>query len=300
MVFRAITIRRTRSVDDMTIMLEPDEILAVRALAGMGGEPESPQRIVHDALRAGLASRLDLLELTWPQPGEPASDSATRSRALRHNPMLRSALLGFAALAAIVTLGGGYLGGWKWTGFRDNNQLWDWLSLLVLPVAFATIPLWLRNPEYFGRTRRIVHAAVALAFIVFVIVGYRAPLGWTGFSGNRLWDWLVLFLLPATLVTVTTWSSTSRTIRRRHGVALAVLAAGWLMTVIGGYAWGWKWTGYQGNTLWDWLQLVLLPLVVPTILAPAAVNFVSRPGHETERSVHVNTARSVRDQRPTA
>jgi hypothetical protein len=265
-------------VDNMTIMLEPDEILAVRALAGGGGEAESPQQIVHDVLRAGLASRLDVLELPWPQPGEPASDSANRSRTLRHKPMLRSALLGFVALAAIVTLGGGYLGGWKWTGFRDNNQLWDWLSLLVLPVAFATIPLWLRNPEFFGRTRRITHAGLALVFGVFVIVGYTMPLGWTGFSGNRLWDWLVLLLLPATLVTVTTWSSTSRTIRRRHVVALAVLAAAWLITVIGGYDWGWKWTGYQGNTLWDWLQLVLLPLVVPTILAPAAVNFVSRPG----------------------
>jgi hypothetical protein len=265
-------------VDDVTIVLELDEILAARALAGTAGAAETPERTAHDVLRAGLAARLDLLGLPWPQPGEPASGSATnRSRTLRHKQMLRSALLGVVAIAAIVTVGGGYLGGWTWTGFRDNNQLWDWLSLLVLPLAFATIPLWLRSPEIFSRTRRIAHAAVALGFIAFVIVGYRAPLGWTGFSGNRLWDWLVLLLLPAALITVTTWSGTGRTIRRRHGVALGLLATAWLITVIGGYVWGWNWTGYEGNTLWDWLQLLLLPLIVPTVLAPAAVNFVSRP-----------------------
>jgi hypothetical protein len=265
-------------VDDVTIVLEPDEILAVSALAGTAGAAETPERTAHDALRAGLATRLDLLGIPWPRPGEPPSDSAaSRSPTWRDKPLLRSVLLGIVALAAIVTLSGGYGAGWKWTGFRDNNQLWDWLSLLVLPLAFATIPLWLRSPEIFSRTRRIAHAAVGLAFVVFVIVGYTDPLGWTGFTGNRLWDWLVLLLLPAVLVTVTTWSSTGRTVRRRHGVALGVLVTAWLITVIGGYTWGWKWTGYEGNTLWDWLQLLLLPLIVPTVLAPAAVNFVSRP-----------------------
>ena len=28
-------------------------------------------------------------------------------------------------------------------------------------------------------------------------------------------------------------------------------------------------TGYPGNTLWEWLQLLLLPLVIPAILLPA-------------------------------
>jgi hypothetical protein len=33
--------------------------------------------------------------------------------------------------------------------------------------------------------------------------------------------------------------------------------------------------GYEGNTLWDWLQLLLLPLVFPTILLPAMLKWVS-------------------------
>ncbi|HZZ98129.1 MAG TPA: hypothetical protein VFE19_13995 [Jatrophihabitantaceae bacterium] len=262
-------------MDDLTIILDPGETLAVRALAGAS---ESPERIAHDVLREALTARLDVLGLPWPGAAESRRDSAANtSGGWWDRPMLRSALLGVVALAAIITLSGGYGAGWTWTGFRDNNQLWDWLSLLVLPLAFATIPLWLRSPEIFSRSKRIAHAAIALAFAVFVIVGYTAPLGWTGFSGNRLWDWLVLLLLPATLVVVTTWSSTGRTVRRRHVIALGVLATGWLITVLGGYVWGWKWTGYKGNTLWDWLQLLLLPLVVPTIVAPAAANFVSRP-----------------------
>jgi hypothetical protein len=36
--------------------------------------------------------------------------------------------------------------------------------------------------------------------------------------------------------------------------------------VIGGYALRWRYTGYPGDTLRDWLQLLLLPLMVPAIL----------------------------------
>ena len=39
---------------------------------------------------------------------------------------------------------GGYTRGWQWTGFGGNNQLWDWLTLLLLPAALGTIPLWIQ------------------------------------------------------------------------------------------------------------------------------------------------------------
>lgn len=45
--------------------------------------------------------------------------------------------------------------------------------------------------------------------------------------------------------------------------------------MIGGYALRWTRTGYPGNTLWDWLQLLLPPLVVPTILLPALLNWIT-------------------------
>jgi len=52
---------------------------------------------------------------------------------------------------------------------------------------------------------------------------------------------------------------------------LTVVAVGLAVAVFGGYVWGWAWTGFQGNTLWDWLHLLILPLVFPTLLLPAAL-----------------------------
>jgi hypothetical protein len=179
------------------------------------------------------------------------------------------------ALLAVIMLAGGYVGRWQWTGFPDNKQLWDWLRLLVLPVAFATLPLWLKHADHMSAARRMSYGAIVGAFTLFVVVGYTLPMRWTGFSGNTLWDWLTLILLPVTLITVRTWSKTTRTLHRHHWVLLGLLAAAWLTTVIGGYLGHWRWTGYQGNTLWDWLQLVLAPIVLPTIVAPALVRFVS-------------------------
>lgn len=44
----------------------------------------------------------------------------------------------------------------------------------------------------------------------------------------------------------------------------------------GGYSRGWRWTGFQANRqLWDWLQLLLLPLVFPTILLPMVLRWVT-------------------------
>jgi hypothetical protein len=62
-------------------------------------------------------------------------------------------------------------------------------------------------------------------------------------------------------------------LRRRWGprhtaASLAGLAA-FVAIVIGGYAGHWSWTGFTGNTLWNWLNLLFLPLLVPTVVVPA-------------------------------
>ncbi len=43
-------------------------------------------------------------------------------------------------------------------------------------------------------------------------------------------------------------------------VAFAVVA-------VGGYWLGWAWTGFRDNTLWDWLELLVVPFVLPAVLA---------------------------------
>ena len=49
-------------------------------------------------------------------------------------------------------------------------------------------------------------------------------------------------------------------------VALMVLA----LVVYGGYGEHWRWVGVNGATatLWDWLHLLLLPLLVPAVIVP--------------------------------
>ncbi len=56
--------------------------------------------------------------------------------------------------------------------------------------------------------------------------------------------------------------------RRDSLVALSGLAV-FAVIVIGGYVGDWSWTGFRGNTLWDWLHLLPLPLLIPTLVVPA-------------------------------
>jgi hypothetical protein len=37
----------------------------------------------------------------------------------------------------------------------------------------------------------------------------------------------------------------------------------------------WSWTGFSGNTLWDWLHLLLLPLLIPAVVAPALTSIAT-------------------------
>jgi hypothetical protein len=108
---------------------------------------------------------------------------------------------------------------------------------------------------------------VLAAFACLVIVGYAVPLSWTGFRGNTLWDWLELVLLPLVVATASLWPSVSQ-FERRHFTALAVAAAVLAAFVAAGYLVPWTWTGFRGNTAWDWVKLLLLPLLIPVALLP--------------------------------
>src|ERR1700760_279168 len=102
-----------------------------------------------------------------------------------------------AAVAALVVLVlvvyGGYGEHWRWVGVSGATAtLWDWLHLLLLPIAAVVLPLWLRHrPQLHGAVLAAV-AALGAAFICVVLAGYLAPWAWTGLVGNTLWDWLNL------------------------------------------------------------------------------------------------------------
>ena len=162
----------------------------------------------------------------------------------------------------MAALWGGYIRGWQWTGFRVNGQLWDWLTLLLLPVVLGTIPLWIQDKEYIGKGRRVIYAVAITAWTGLVIAGYLIPLNWTGFRDQTLWGWLNLLVLPAAITTVMALTSTrawrpGACLRPYQKAVIAALATGWIVTVMGGYALRWRWTGYPGHTLWDWLGMLL-------------------------------------------
>lgn len=66
------------------------------------------------------------------------------------------------------------------------------------------------------------------------------------------------------------------------------LAAAWVVTIIGGYALRWTWTGYSGNTLWDWLNMLLGPAVLMAVVVPLLVKWVS--GNAAERAAKAHAA----------
>jgi len=81
-----------------------------------------------------------------------------------------------------------------------------------------------------------------------------------------------------------------RRMRPPHRFGATVLLLAWGLTIVGGYAWRWTWTGYQGNTLWDWLQLLLLPLVVPVFLLPAALTWLADSAPVSNTASRVKSA----------
>ncbi|MGH8888747.1 MAG: hypothetical protein ACRDV3_03170 [Acidothermaceae bacterium] len=171
-----------------------------------------------------------------------------------------------AALFAVVIVGG-YFFKWHWTGFSKDDQLWDMLHILVLPIVLATLPLWYRTRERWRVEWRVVLAAVVGAFVVVVIGGYGFDWSWTGFPGNTFWDWLELLALPVVVAFLPLWFETHRRLEGRWRLAFSAVFAGFLIVVLGGYQWHWAWTGFEGNTMRDWLQLLVVPFVLPASLA---------------------------------
>jgi hypothetical protein len=180
------------------------------------------------------------------------------------------ALIGAVVIAvALLVLIGGYGAHWRWIGVNGRTAtLWDWLHLVLLPIAALVISLWLRHRPPLTGMRAVAVAVVAAAFVVLVAAGYMVPWGWTGFVGNTLWDWLNLAALPVAVALIPVLLELRPHWGRRHAAGLAAGAAVFTALVLAGYLAHWRWTGFTGNTVWDWLHLLLLPLLVPAVIVP--------------------------------
>jgi hypothetical protein len=161
----------------------------------------------------------------------------------------------------------GYGEGWAWTGLSRRVTLWDWLEGLALPVTMGLVPLLLRHRAHLGGSHWTAGSVVVLVFVALVLAGYLVPWNWTGFTGNTLWDWLSLALLPLVIATSTLWRPPPRW-AARHTALTAIGLAVVVGVVLAGYLVPWAWTGFTGNTAWDWIKLLLLPLLLPTVVLP--------------------------------
>ncbi|HEY2296439.1 MAG TPA: hypothetical protein VGH43_01825 [Jatrophihabitans sp.] len=184
----------------------------------------------------------------------------------------RRAIWAAAGLVALIVFAvlviGGYALHWRWTGLSGSVTLWDWLEVLALPVAIATAPLLLRHRHGLTHRHHTTIAVILIAFGGLVLAGYLVPWRWTGFRGNTLWDWLELVLLPLVVAATSSWWRSDWRPGRQHLAAAVVGIAVFGALIIAGYLVPMTWTGFTGNTLWDWVKLLLLPLLVPIVLVP--------------------------------
>ncbi|MGD5691048.1 hypothetical protein QUT48_22720, partial [Xanthomonas citri pv. citri] len=147
------------------------------------------------------------------------------------------------------------------------------MQILMVPIAFAALPGVLRDHRAMHLERKLMMVGLVVTFVGFVIVSYIAPLDWTGFTGNTLWDWLSLLLLPIAITSVRFFRA-ERTLTWAHYVSAAVLLLGFGVLIFFGYVAPWDWTGFTGNTFLDWVQLLILPILFPTVVVPAAAGWL--------------------------
>src|SRR5258708_16538064 len=177
--------------------LGEDELLGAHLLATMEGVADDDAKGLGDVLRftlqRGIGDRLEAAGMKWPPSvesfdlaasigrevsEEDKEESVAESNRESKRNLRRALLISTLALVSGVIIIGGYTQHWAWTGFNNNNQLWDWLHLLLLPVVFGTFPLWLRYSEYMSPARRRALGAVVVVFVVFVVPVYLQPIKW--------------------------------------------------------------------------------------------------------------------------
>jgi hypothetical protein len=241
--------------------------------------------------------RIKAVNETTGLPTRSASAQWSMPRSHHGRPAMRLWLTALGALVGSVLfvsyLWAGYRLRWRWTGLTgpETVTLWDWLNALALPAALGIAPLLLRHRGRLSRRHRAILAYLLLGFAALVTAGYLVPLAWTGFTGNKLWDWLKLVLLPFAIGTTSLWADPGR-LRRRHLLVGGALLALFALLVAAGYLMPWDWTGFSGNTVWNWIDLLFGPVLVATVVLP----FLQR--ELAERFGPPEPLRPATDQRP--
>src|SRR3954447_18191395 len=136
--------------------------------------------------------------------------------------------------------------------------------------------------ERVARTGRLFVATTSvLAAAVLVLATYGRTWSWSGFQGNEnVWEWLDLLAQPIAIVALLV-QLVSPIPPRRWLLLLGAFLSGLVVLMIGGFAAHWGWTGFGEYRMWDWLHLLVLPLML------ALLPLWLRAGAEVSRGVLV-------------
>ena len=118
-------------------------------------------------------------------------------------------LVAVVVIMAILEIGT-YAFNWTWTGFKNNDTVWDYFQLLLLPITLAIVPVWFMAEEaqqriWLAQLKWVLLLSVTLLVVLFVGT-YAFNWTWTGFKDHgRLWDWLSLLLVPVMVAALPIW-----------------------------------------------------------------------------------------------
>jgi hypothetical protein len=115
-----------------------------------------------------------------------------------------------------------------------------------------------------GLHRLMLAGVLSAAGLIAVLAVFGVNWSWTGFRGHdTLWSWMSLLAFPLAIA----WlpiriAMAGRPLARSWRVTWLALTATLALLIVDGYGFGWAWTGFPGETLWDWLHLLLFPAVL--------------------------------------
>lgn len=142
--------------------------------------------------------------------------------------------------------------------------------------------------------------------ILVVLEGgtYALNWTWTGFGDNgTVWDWLKLLAIPVALAVLPIWFSMEGEKRRAWAGqlkwVLVVTVLPLVLLFIGTIALNWTWTGFKGKALWDWVDVLLVPVLVAILPIWFSLR-QSHGGNESSKLQHQQNVQGTEAQQQKA
>jgi hypothetical protein len=128
----------------LTVKVRGDDLLGLQGLASAAGVGAEDSGSSAEPLRAtfhrGVVESYRTAGLIRPPSSGAGDAEAAAPKARMYAVTRRELAFGAAAVASVILIIGSYAGDWTWTGLQKNGQVWDWMQLLLLPVAIGTVP----------------------------------------------------------------------------------------------------------------------------------------------------------------